>query len=449
MNINDPIQLDAERLAAFRKEVTSHRAVDSHAWEASSRLVKPEEWPKTRESLCEAIERSTLSPDFKHHLLAALPEPDFTSHRSGQAETLKELTGLPRTKGLRALCLFFGLRSQQPLKWPVPLVTAAAVETFLRTQSNPYDILTEQVPASVLDLGAGDLSFAEELATLYGPQLSTAGRPLILHCVDRLDPASQLGGPLHAPPLRLSRLRSAPHLQFRFYGNQDMCALSALEEDGRLAQRYLIVSCWAPATPTFAYEPTRLAPAVIAEELRRTKGEARLVRHGKESALEVLHAGRNLLFPPWKFDIRGPLVLLQIMAMHGALCVLGSVDSQVFWELLAQLIDDPRVRPADVVFSDHNLPKIFGDTYTRLSTLPLGASCDLSEITPLRPVIPSVLPTATGSARPYRFRQVSIRRGALWSGMPASSTARQFQSMTEETPPWFLTLVPETLAAGI
>lgn len=188
---------------------------------------------------------------------------------------------------------------------------------------------------------------------------------------------------------------------------------------------------------------------MIAEELRRTKGEARLVRHGKESALEVLHAGRNLLFPPWKFDIRGPLVLLQIMAMHGALCVLGSVDSQVFWELLAQLIDDPRVRPADVVFSDHNLPKIFGDTYTRLSTLPLGASCDLSEITPLRPVIPSVLPTATGSARPYRFRQVSIRRGALWSGMPASSTARQFQSMTEETPPWFLTLVPETLAAGI
>jgi hypothetical protein len=41
------------------------------------------------------------------------------------------------------------------------------------------------------------------------------------------------------------------------------------------------------------------------------------------------------------------------------------------------------------------------------------------------------------------FRDVWIRRGAVFPGIPASSTARQFMHMREESPPWFLTLVPE------
>ncbi|MEP7152208.1 MAG: hypothetical protein ABI856_10890, partial [Nitrospira sp.] len=209
--------------------------------------------------------------------------------------------------------------------------------------------------------------------------------------------------------------------------------------------RYLIVTCWAPATPTFAYEPTRLSAALLAEELRRTKGDSRRVTHGKEPALEVLHAGRSLLFPSWKFDIRGPLALLELMATRGALCVLGAVDSQVFWEILSQLIDDPRVRPTNLVLSAQTIPAVFGDIFHQLSALPLGGSCTLSDLTPLRQNFLSVLPAPFGHTAGYRFREVTIRRGALLEGIPASSTARRFQNMKEETPPWFLTLVPELI----
>ncbi|MBS0169243.1 MAG: hypothetical protein JSR62_02715 [Nitrospira sp.] len=431
------------RSAAFRKEVAAARSADPAAWEASRHLVHATEWTATRDRLLKAIAASTVSDDIKQCLTAAFATDQATTDRASYSDLLKELTGLPATKGLRALCLFFGLRATAPAKWPAPSVSPAAVEAFLGHHRNPFDLLTDQVPASVLDLGAGDLSFAEELATAYGPSLAAQQRPLILHCLDRLDPRSQLGGPLHAHPLRLSRLRAMPNLDFRFYGDQDMFDLDSLEQDQRLASRYLMVTCWAPATPTFAYEPTRLSPTCLTEELRHTKGDSRQVRHGKEPALEVLHGGRSLLFPHWKFDIRGPLALLELMANRGALCLLGAVDSQVFWEILSQLVEDPSLRPADVVFSPENLPDIFGKIHHHLSALPLGQPCGLADLAPLRTRFPSVLSLTTGQTASYRFRQVTIQRGALFDGVPASSTARKFQDMAEETPPWFVSLVPE------
>ncbi len=437
------MQVDPDNLAAFRKQVTSARSLDATAWDTSRHLVNATHWPTTLKALINAIGISAVPNEIKHRLVAALPQEHETANRASSAELLKQLTGLPPTKALRALCLFFGVRSKPSTKWPLPTVTADTVDTCIRQHRNPFDLLTHHTPASVLDLGAGDLSFAEELVTMYEPQLAMQSKPLILHCLDRLDPGSQLGGPLHAHPLRLNRLRSKPGLEFRFYGDQDMFALDPLEQDERLAGRYLIVTCWAPATPTFAYEPTRLSSACLAEELRRTKGESRQVRHGTESALEVQHAGRSLLFPPWKFDIRGPLALLELMATRGSLCVLGAVDSQVFWEILSQLIDDPRVRPTDLILSAQNLPEVFEETYHRLSAMPLGGSCLLSDLAPLRRTFPSVLRTPAGQTARYRFRQVTIQRGALFEGLPASSTARRFQGMAEETPPWFLTLVPE------
>lgn len=435
--------VDSDSLAAFRKQVTSARSLDAPSWDASRRLLSATAWPATRQALIDAIQTSSTPDRIKHNLIAALPEDLSTGDRASSADLLKQLTGLPLTKALRALCVFFEIRGTSTARWPLPTVLLDSIDRFIQEHHNPFDLLLEQLPASVLDLGAGDLSFAEELATQYEPLLTAQQRPLLLHCLDRLDPSSQLGGPLHAPPLRLDRLRSKPGLQFRFYGDQDMFALDSLERDQRLAARYLIVTCWAPATPTFAYEPTRLSTHCLAEELRRTKGESRRIRHGKEAALEVHHAGRDLLFPPWKFDIRGPLALLELMATRGTLCVLGAVDSQVCWEMLSQLIDDPRVRPADVVLSAQTLPEVFGEIHRRLSALPVGDSCLLSDLAPLRKSFPSVLRTPSGQAAPYRFRQVKIQRGALFEGLPASSTARRFQGMSEETPPWLLTLVPE------
>lgn len=440
---NHFMNVDPDILATFRKQVTSTRSLDATSWDASRHLVNPTQWPTTLKALSEAVETSAFPDEIKRSLVATLSQEQAPSGRPSSSDALKHLTGLPPTKALRALCVLFGLRSTQPAKWPLPTLTADSVDTFIRQHSNPFDLLTEHTPASILDLGAGDLSFAEELVTLYESRLAAQGSPLILHCLDRLDPGSQLGGPLHPHPLRLSSLRSRPGLRFRFYGDQDMFALEPLEKDQRLATRYLIVTCWAPATPTFAYEPARLSAAVLAEELRRTKGDSRQVTHGKEPALEVLHAGRSLLFPSWKFDIRGPLALLELMARRGALCVLGAVDSQVFWEILSQLIEDPRVRPPNLVLSEQNIPTVFGETFDRLSALPLGGSCTLSDLTPLRQNFPSILPAPSGHTAGYRFRHVTIRRGAHFEGLPASSTARRFREMTEETPPWFLTLVPE------
>lgn len=421
------------------------RSLEVTSWDASRHLVHPTQWPTTLRSLLEAVNTSAFPNEIKHSLVTTLSGTRTPASSPASGDALKQLTGLPSTKALRALCVLFGVRSAQPEKWPLPTPTADAIARFVRQHHNPFDLLTEQVPASVLDLGAGDLSFAEELITCYEPRLAAQNRPLILHCLDRLDPRSQFGGPLHAHPIRLSGLRSRPGVQFRFYGDQDMFALDPLINDQRLATRYLIVTCWAPATPTFAYEPTRLSAVFLAEELRRTKGDFREVTQRKEPALEVLHAGRSLLFPSWKFDIRGPLALFEVMATRGALCVLGAVDSQVFWEILSQLIEDPRVRPADLVLSEQTIPALFGKTFEKLSALALGESCSLSDLTALRHNFPSVLPAPSGRTAGYRFRQVTIRRGALLEGLPASSTARRFRDMTEETPPWFLTLVPELI----
>ena len=222
-----------------------------------------------------------------------------------------------------------------------------------------------------------------------------------------------------------------------------MFDLGTLDQTGKLAPRYTIASCWAPATPTFAYEPTRLSDQIITQELHRTKGAFRQTNFSGEPALEVQHGDRALLFPPWKFEIRGPLALLDLLARRGLLCVLGAVDTQVFWEILAQLLDDARYRPDNQPFTSDNLPTIFGEILDRLSRLALGETLSLSDCGLLRRQIPRVIPLYPTQDPSYRFRSVQIRRGAVFPGIPASSTARRFSDMVEEVPPWMLILVPE------
>jgi hypothetical protein len=159
--------------------------------------------------------------------------------------------------------------------------------------------------------------------------------------------------------------------------------------------------------------------------------------------LEVQHGDRVLLFPPWKFEIRGPLALLNLLANRGFLSVLGAVDTQVFWEILAQLLDDTCYRPNNQPFTSDNLPTVFGEVFERLSRLAVGETINMSDCGPLRREIPRVLPYLPTQDSSYRFRSVQIRRGAIFPGIPASSTARRFSDMVEERPPWMLILVPE------
>lgn len=429
-------------LADFRSQVSRRLQHRDYQWETSRRLIESSHFSTTLQRLLDRVRASDLPPVVRETLLTALTHGNAERMQQLSGPELKTLTGLPPSKALRALCVFFDLVEPSPSRWQSPSLVGESIAVFIRNHVNPFDLLLDADVASVFELGAGDLSFATELAEHYGPRLHGQSRTLTLHCIDRLHPQSKLGGPLHPPEPLLERLRSRPDVSFRFLPDQDMFNFDHLVGAGTLAPRYAITTCWAPATPTFAYEPTRLSAAVIQQELTETKGHFRTTRYGGEAALEVQHRDRTLLFPPWKFEIRGPLALLDLVARSSHLGVLGAVDTQVFWEMLAQLLEEERYRPKDRPFTSDNLPAIFGHIYDRLLALAIGETLELSTCATLRTRLPRALP-----GRPCRdsftFCSVMIRRGAVFPNLPASSTARRFSDMVEETPPWMLILVPD------
>jgi hypothetical protein len=438
-----PLPQDSPARIEFRSYLKDLRSSKPREWQASRTLVAAENLVATLQRLSEAIRISTLAPEIREPLLAwllpaaqesAIPDPD--------SDLLKRLTGFPRAKALRALCVHFGLTDLSDRSTAAPPWTTDHVEPFLRSHTNPFDLLLEVEAPSLLDLGAGDLSFVHELTAQYLPAIRERGRLLTVHALDRIKPGSSLGTAYQTTQDRVASLKTRPGLQFRYWGDQDMFALE--EPDRRCVLRpwYHLVTCWAPANPTFSYEPSRLSPELIDRHLRETRGTYRQVRTHGEPALEVLHQGRALLFPEWKFDIRGPLALLDVIARRGLLCVLGAVDSEVFWELLAQLVADPSRRPPDVLFTERNLPDVFGRLYHDLQTLPPGRPQSLADLTELRRDIPRTVPSGTDPATTFYFRDVLVRRGSTFPNMPASSTARQFSRLREEAAPWFLLLIP-------
>lgn len=432
----------AQDLTDFRSQITKLLQVRDVQWQASRRLVGVDRLGATLKRLLEEARRGEIPTPVRDAIEAALKQGEATKLQDLLGPRLKELTGLPPTKAVRALCVWFDLVESPVSQWPLSLPSDETVTSFIRQHDNPFDILLDVDVASLLDLGAGDLSFAAELADQYTPRFQQQGRQLTLHCLDRLRPDSKLGGPLHPERRRLDALRQKHGLSFQFFGNQDMFALGDLAQAGRMAPRYTLVTCWAPATPTFAYEPTRMSADVITGELRRTKGTFRPTRFEGEEALEVQHDDRALLFPPWKFEIRGPLALLDLMSRLGALCILGAVDSQVFWELLAQLLEDKRYRPPDLPFTTETIPNVFGETFDRLESLDFHHRLDLTEVAPIRAQLPRVLQVRSGERGHYCFSSIQICRGAVFPNIPASSTARRFRDMAEEATPWFLCLVP-------
>ena len=433
----------AQVLADFRSQVTQLLQEREKEWEASRKLVEASRLTATLKRLIEEAHRADLSVTIRDAITVALGNAEAARIQDLSGPRLKELTGLPPTKAVRALCVWLGVVEGPTSQWPMTSLRSDEIEAFAHSHENPFDLLLDADVASLLDVGAGDLSFATELVEQYVVPLQQRQRELILHALDRLQPGSQLGGPLHPERERLNGLRSRTGLSFQFFGNHDMFDLANLDQAGKLAPRYTIATCWAPATPTFAYEPTRLSGQTITQELHRTKGTFRQTLYAGEPALEVQHGDRALLFPPWKFEIRGPLALLDLLSRRGLLCVLGAVDTQVFWEILAQLLDEARYRPDNQPFTAANLPTIFGEIFERLSSLAQGETLNLSDCSPLRRQIPRVLPPLPMQGSTYRFRSVQIRRGAVFSGIPSSSTARRFSDMVEETPPWMLILVPE------
>jgi hypothetical protein len=433
----------AQVLADFRSQVTKLLQERDVQWEASRHLVEANRLGATLKRLLEEARRVEIPIPVRDAIEVALKQGEANKLQDLPGPRLKELTGLPPTKAVRALCVWFDLVESPASRWPLSSLPSDTVTTFIQNHVNPFDLLLESDVASLLDLGSGDLSFATELADRYVPLVQQQGRSLTLHCLDRLHPDSKLGGPLHPERQRLDSLRVRPGLSFQFFANQDMFALEELERAGQMAPCYTVATSWAPATPTFAYEPTRVSAEIIAEELRRTKGTFRQTRFEGEAALEVQHGDRTLLFPPWKFDVRGPLALLDLLSRRGLLCILGAVDTQVFWELLAQLLDDERYRPQDLPFTADTIPAVFGEIFTELSHIDIAHQLNLADLGPIRQHLPRVLPIRPGDSEYYNFSSIQIRRGATFPGIPVSSTARRFRDMVEETTPWFFSLVPK------
>ena len=433
----------AQALADFRSQVTKLLQERDVEWDASRRLVGAGQLPATLRRLADEVRQVELPALVRDSILSALNNGQAERIQDLSGPRLKELTGLPPTKAVRALCVWFDLGKRSGSRQSTTPLSQAALDAVALQRANPFDVLLATEAPSLLDLGAGDLSFATELADQYAVAIRERGHTLVLHCVDRLHPRSRLGGPLHPDQKRLELLRTRPDLSFQFFPDQDMFTLERMDRSGKLAPCYTIASCWAPATPTFAYEPARLSESVITSELVRTKGTFNQTDYSGEPALEVHHGGRALLFPAWKFEIRGPLALLDVLSRRGQIGVLGAVDGQVFWELLSQLLEEERYRPTDLPFTPDKLPAVFGDVFERLSQLSIGGSVDLVECASVRRRIPRVLPVLPSQPSDYAFRSVTIRRGAVFDGMPASSTARRFRDMVEETPPWMVTLIPE------
>ncbi|HEY3196992.1 MAG TPA: hypothetical protein VGJ57_03170 [Nitrospirales bacterium] len=443
----DPIPL-----TEFRKQLREVVARHRQDWSSSRRLVSPHLACETIQRLTAALPQSGVDPALREALLSALLPGETGGVKAVSGEVLRRITGLNPTKAIRNLCLFLGLH-HDPVNHavlleqaeegstgetiPVSELSQQQVEAAARATDNPFDLLLAADVPSVVDFGAGDLTFEEQLVAGYLARLEAAEKTLTLHCLDRLDPAAEAGSLVRAGKERLQWLGRHPskRLQFQFFSNQDMFAMQQIPA---APPRYTVAVCHSPASPTFAYEPTRISTKAIEQRLRETKGEFRRVTRGGQELLEVRHGNEWLTFPSWKFDIYGPLALLDLLSRHGKLCVIGAVDTEVFWEILSQLLPQDSARPREVFYTEENVPKYFGPVYDTLAQLPVGGRMVLA--TP-RQDIPRVL-GPEGERLSYGFRYVEIRRGALFSGMPAGRTAYVFEQMTRETAPWFLTLVP-------
>jgi len=428
--------VDPIAVTQFRRQLREAIATAREDWNASRRLVSPDLVCETIQRLTAALAGSSLDPGVRDSLLEALLPGKSAGLKGIAGQRLREITGLNPTKAVRNLCVLVGLA--QSIRMPVSRMSQQEVEAAVSSTGNPFDLLVTADVASVMDFGAGDLTFEEQLVTGYLPRLEAAGKELILHCLDRLDPADEASSLVQAGRERLQNLRQHPssRLQFRFFSSRDMFAV---QDVPRVCPRYTIAVCHSPASPTFAYEPSRLSKEAIERRLRETKGEFRRVPRGGRTVLEVRHGDEWLTFPGWKFDVYGPLALLDLLSRNGKLCVLGAVDTEVFWEILSQLLPEERARPREVFYTEENVRKYFGSIYEPLAQLAVGERTVLKEI---RSDIPRVLGPEGAQRERYGFRYVEVRRGALFPGMPTGRTAYVFEQMTREAAPWFLTLVP-------
>jgi hypothetical protein len=426
----------------LRSRIKESRESYPHHWEASRKLMNQESLSTTLPALIQSIQEASLVPSLQKCLIEAVQQFGQQTKTRQMQQTLKELTGLPPSKAVRALIVWGVLAVGEKYEGVTEGLSGEELERRLRGGRNPYDILLHSQSPSLLDIGAGDLTFEQELVDQYVPQLRSHNKMLRLHAFDRLTPGSRLGGVYHKNPDYEGYLKSFPveELTYQFWGGMDLEQFCHAK-DSLLC--YTMVTCHAPANPTFAYEPSRVESSLILKHLQATRGHFHPGRLEGESVLEVSHQDKILTFPPWKFNIIGPLALLELMGKRGQVGVLSAIDDEVFWEILSQILADDQFRPRNKIFTKDNIPEVFGDVYKELSSLAIGGRVDLSKIAELRDLMPFGAKPLEKTSKFSKFRYVEIRRGAFWEGIPNSFTAKQFSQMREESTPWWIIFIPD------
>ncbi|MGE0474987.1 MAG: hypothetical protein AB7P17_15240, partial [Nitrospirales bacterium] len=366
----------------FRQTIQQTREQFPHLWNESRKYVIPDDYREVLPCVIEEFRKSDMETQVAEQVIESLihfQSPQSSEHRKRHHQILKEFTGLPPSKAVRALIVWGLSRRVGHQLSKSGELSSARLQALLQKSANPYDLLFHVSAPSLLDIGAGDLSFEQELADYYRENSSPNKPGLVLHAFDRLNPASKVGGVYHRNRDRERLLKNLPSetLQFRFWGNMD---LEGYNREKQKLPHYTIVTCHAPANPTFAYEPSRLPTDVIEGHLRITRGEYSRGRLDGEPVLEVSHRGRVLTFPPWKFEILGPLRLLEFISRRAAVGVLSAVDDEVFWEILGQLVEDERYRPRNRILEPDFRREVFGELYDRLKGLSPGERVDLSTL---------------------------------------------------------------------
>lgn len=435
-------------LTEFRRQIQEAREKFPHLWEASRKYLAPEKYQEVLPWLTRELRERACEPYWSEQALEVLRSfrnPQSPEKSQEHHQILKDLTGLPPSKAVRAL-IVWGLSRQASRQSPDSgELSPAELQEILRQAANPYDLLFHVPAPSLLDIGAGDLTFEQELVEYYRGKSSSNKTGLILHAFDRLNPHSKVGGVYHRNQDRERLLKNFPvgELQFRFWGDM---GLEGFTREKKTLSRYTIVTCHAPANPTFAYESSRVATEIIENHLRLTRGEFNRARFHGEPVLEVSHRGQVLTFPHWKFEILGPLRLLRFMVERASVGVLSAVDDEVFWETLCQLLADDQYRPQNQILTGDLRQEVFGDLYDRLLGLNPGERLDLSTVANIRTELFLNSKADSKPIKPVRLAYVEIRRGAVLPGVPSSFTARQFKDMREEHIPWWIIFIPDLVS---
>src|ERR1051326_4600355 len=182
--------LDPTIVHTFRNQLREAAESDRESWSASRRLVTPDTAPETIRRLSSAVAASSLDATIRTELLRSLHPGETGGLKAILGDVLRNVTGLNPTKAIRNLCLMLDVGNLKRRE-TISTMGQDDIEAAAGRLDNPYDLLNVADVSSVVDFGAGDLTFEEELVGRYLPLLERAGRDFTLHCLDRLNPEEE------------------------------------------------------------------------------------------------------------------------------------------------------------------------------------------------------------------------------------------------------------------